>query len=109
MFDILERFGDASIEPRADAVQLEKLMTDNLSGSQLDLVMHGDGDPFAPGHVKPHQYDSASRQLDKKHSEMFLESEKNGLNNRNVISFNLNSNPMDEEENDDRTAETSTL
>lgn len=54
-------------------------MANNLSTSQLDLVMHGmDGDPFAPGHVKPRNYDSKLRQNDSKYSKMFLETEKNG-------------------------------
>lgn len=71
-----------SVEPRVDVEKMEQLMANNLSGSQLDLVMHGDGDPFAPGHVKPQQYDSKARRRDKKHNEMFLESEKNGLSKR---------------------------
>lgn len=76
-------------------------MANNLSQSQIDLVMHGDGDPFAPGHAKPHQYDSDSRKRDKKHNEMFLESEKKGHNGT--------SKSYETEENDDQTIETSTL
>lgn len=33
--------------------RMEQLMCDNMSGSQLDLVMHGPGDPTAPGHTAP--------------------------------------------------------
>lgn len=57
-------------------------MSENLSGSQLDLVMHGEGDPIAPGHSKPHIVET--HELNK----MFLETEKNGgrkSNNVNVI------------------------
>lgn len=80
-------------------------MTNNLSGSQLDLFLHGEGDPFAPGHVKPHQFEhSKERQRDKKHNEMFLASEKNGLSNGNMA--NSSSNHFDI---DDETIETSTL
>lgn len=39
-------------ESLVDVKRMETLMTENLSGSQLDLVMHGEGDPFAPGHSK---------------------------------------------------------
>lgn len=38
--------------------------------------MHGDGDPFAPGHVKPRNYDSKLHQNNSKYSAMFLETEK---------------------------------
>lgn len=45
-------------------------MAENLSGSQLDLVMHGEGDPFAPGH---------SRKINQTEmNEMFIESERIG-------------------------------
>lgn len=66
------------MEPPADLLRIEQLMSNNLSSSQLDLVMHGEGDPFAPGHVKPRNYDSKMHQNNSKYSEMFLETEKNG-------------------------------
>lgn len=74
----------ASVDPRVEVERIEQLLTNNLSGSQLDLVMHGEGDPFAPGHVKPHQYDSKAHRRNKKDNELFLESEKNGLSKRNL-------------------------
>lgn len=58
--------------------RMEILMKDNLSGSQLDLVMHGEGDPIAPGHCKPHQYDNDL-------SKAFLESERGKPPNTEII------------------------
>lgn len=96
-------------EPPADVERIEQLMSNNLSESQLDLVLHGDGDPFAPGHVKPHQYDSKTRQRNKEYSEMFLDSEKNGLSKRNILKTSpIEFNIQDFNENKKRT-ETSSL
>lgn len=58
-----------NLEPANITERMEKLMTENLSSSQLDLVMHGPGQPTAPGHCKPNQYESVNN--------AFLESEKN--------------------------------
>lgn len=70
--------------------------------------MHGEGDPFAPGHVKPRTYDSKLRQNDSKYSEMFLETEKNGgAFRRNVPEKNPNQ--IDTKESDEPATETSTL
>lgn len=74
----LERLSSESPESPTDTLRIEQLMANNLSSSQLDLVMHGDGNPFAPGHVKPRNYDSKLHKSDSKYSEMFLETEKNG-------------------------------
>lgn len=57
------------LEPANITERMEQLMTENLSSSQLDLVMHGPGQPTAPGHCKPNQYESVNN--------AFLESEKN--------------------------------
>lgn len=92
-------------EKEVDLKVMEQLMANNLSGSQLDLVLHGDGDPFAPGHVKPRQYDSKLRQRDTKHSRMFLESEKNGMPTI-VVS---QSNQFDHRKLSEPTTETSSL
>lgn len=57
-------------EPEVDVKRMETLMAENLSGSQLDLVMHGEGDPFAPGHsMKINQIEL---------NKMFIESERVG-------------------------------
>lgn len=37
-------------------VRMEQLMSGELSGSQLDLVMHGPGEPTAPGHSLQNQH-----------------------------------------------------
>lgn len=101
---------DAAVEPDVDMKRMEQLMTNNLSGSQLDLVMHGDGDPFAPGHVKPHQY---SDEYNNKHrndnelNQMFLESEKPRATNKFVS--NIHPNNVEFKENDEPFTETSTL
>lgn len=105
----LERISNGSLEPSTDLLRIEQLMTNNLSTSQLDLVMHGEGDPFAPGHVKPRNYDSKLRQNDSKHSEMFLETEKNGGRLRKTNGAQKNPNQIDINEYDEPTTETSTL
>lgn len=51
---------------------MTQLLSGHLSSSQLDLVMHGPDDPTAPGHAKPHKYESINR--------AFIETEK--INNR---------------------------
>lgn len=70
--------------------------------------MHGEGDPFAPGHVKPRNYDSKLRQNDSKYSEMFLETEKNGGTFRRNVP-EKNPNQIDIKESDEPATETSTL
>lgn len=75
---------DGSIEPKMDIETIEQLMTGNLSRSQLDLVMHGEGDPFAPGHVKPQQYSSEGHQRATELNKMFLESEKKRISNKKL-------------------------
>lgn len=67
--------GDASIEPDFGLKKAEQLMSSNLCGSQLDLFMHGEGDPFAPGHAEPHK-------IDNEINEMFLESEKTRISHK---------------------------
>lgn len=37
-------------------MRMEHLLNASLSGSQLDLVIHGPDDPIAPGHCRPDQY-----------------------------------------------------
>lgn len=56
-------------------------MAENLSGSQLDLVIHGEGDPFAPGHGTH----SISQQELNELNKMFIESEKGRPNNKQTI------------------------
>lgn len=98
----------SSENPQTDILRIEQLMTNNLSSSQLDLVMHGEGDPFAPGHVKPRNYDSKLSQNDSKHSAMFLQTEKNGgVYRKNGAEKNRNQN--DSKEPDDSKTETSSL
>ncbi|XP_031635097.1 anoctamin-1 isoform X2 [Contarinia nasturtii] len=70
---IAERMGD-DIEPDAGILKAEKLMSSNLCGSQLDLFMHGEGDPFAPGHAVIKQNENSAH--DNEMNKMFLESEK---------------------------------
>lgn len=36
--------------------KIEQIMDPKLSSSQLDLVMHGPGNPIAPGHCQPSRY-----------------------------------------------------
>lgn len=103
MVIIADRMGDASIEPDAGLKKAEQLMSSNLSGSQLDLFMHGEGDPFAPGHVKPHQYEDNPH--DNELNKMFLESEKNRISRKP----NANNNNSDIKEYGEPTTETSTL
>lgn len=79
-------------EPEINAKLMEKLMAENLSGSQLDLVMHGDGDPFAPGHSKPNIEENELNKL-------FLESERTGGKKQ----------PKNAKENGEAVTETSTL
>lgn len=85
---------DANVaEPEVDVKRMETLMAENLSGSQLDLVMHGEGDPFAPGH---------SRKINQTElNKMFLESERVG---GKIFPKNVDSN-----ENGEIETETSTL
>lgn len=59
---------DRIVEPVITTERIEHLMSENLTRSQLDLLMHGPGQPTAPGHCKPHQYESVNN--------AFLESEK---------------------------------
>lgn len=59
---------DHILEPTMNTERMEQLLSENLSSSQLDLVMHGPGQPTAPGHCKPNQYESVNN--------AFLESEK---------------------------------
>lgn len=70
--------------------------------------MHGEGDPFAPGHVKPRNYDSKLHQNDSKYSEMFLETEKNGGAFRRK-SAEKSPNQLDIKQSDEPTTETSSL
>lgn len=98
---ITDRMGDDIIEPDAGIKKAEQLMSSNLSGSQLDLFMHGEGDPFAPGHVRPHQYEH-----DNELNKMFLESEKNRISNKTNSNDSPNS---DIKEYGETTTETSTL
>lgn len=65
-------------EPNITLDRMTKLMTENLSSSQLDLVIHGPGEPTAPGHCKPNQYDNVNN--------AFIESEK-GKKSTEVSSF----------------------
>lgn len=97
-----------SAEPPADLLRIEQLMTNNLSTSQLDLVMHGEGDPFAPGHVKPRSYDSKLHQNDSKYSKMFLETEKNGGALRRKGAEKC-PNQIDNKQSDEPTTKTSSL
>lgn len=97
--------GDATVEPDIGLKKAEQLMSSNLSGSQLDLFMHGEGDPFAPGHVKPNQYENS--QHDTELNKMFLESEKNRISPKHN-SKNSPSN-SDVKEYGEPTTETSTL
>lgn len=53
-------------------VRMEQLMSDELSGSQLDLVIHGEGEPTAPGHSLP-------RSTDTNINSTFLMNEKNNV------------------------------
>lgn len=114
MVIIADRMGDASIEPDAGMKKAEQLMSSNLSGSQLDLFLHGEGDPFAPGHVEPHQYENQSNSSplsgipnshDTELNKMFLESEKNRISRKP----NANNNNSDIKEYGEPTTETSTL
>lgn len=98
-----DRTGDASLEPITDIKRMEQLMTTNLSGSALDLVMHGEGDPFAPGHVKPKSLQPKER----KHNEMFLESEKRSMTNKNPSKYSPNE--FDIKEFGEPTTETSSM
>lgn len=59
---------DSTAEPVIVTAQMEQLMSSHLSRSQLDLMMHGPGQPTAPGHCEPHQYETVNN--------AFLESEK---------------------------------
>lgn len=86
-------------------------MSNNLSSSQLDLVINEDG-PFAPGHVKPRNYDSKIHQSNSKHSAMFLETEKNGGALRrkgNGTEQNTNKLDIRKSDPDESLTETSTL
>lgn len=103
---ISDRFGDASMEPKSDSKRIEQLLSSNLSGSQLDLVMHGEGNPFAPGHAKPHQIEHKTNNKSEL-NKMFLESEKNGIARRNVSS--PVSNEFSAKESGETPTETSTL
>lgn len=49
-------------EPRASLVRMETLLNTHLSGSELDLVMHGPDDPTAPGHTRPDKYKAGDSQ-----------------------------------------------
>lgn len=105
----LDQRSRESMGPMADLLRIEQLMATNLSSSQLDLVMHGgDDDPFAPGHVKPRNYDSKLHQNNSKYSEMFLETEKNGGVARKNRSQN-DSNHIDIKVTDEPATETSSL
>lgn len=107
---VTDRIGDASIEPDIDMKRMEQLMTNNLSGSQLDLVIHGDGDPFLPGHVKPNQYENDQNEThrnDNELNQMFLESEK--LRNPNKHVSNTIANSFELKEHDEPLTESSTL
>lgn len=59
---------DHVLDPAIITTHMEQLMSENLSRSQLDLMIHGPGQPTAPGHCKPNQYESVNN--------AFLESEK---------------------------------
>lgn len=61
----------ATPEPFARIENIEELMSENLSRSELDLAMHGPDDPIAPGHSKP-RLNLANM------NNAFLESEKTG-------------------------------
>lgn len=72
--------------------------------------MHGEGDPFAPGHVKPRKYDSELHQINSKHSELFLETEKNdGAIRNNRTPANRTPNQIDIKHSDEPTSEMSAL
>lgn len=38
--------------------QMEQILSNNMSGSQLDLVVHGDQDPFTPSQTKLQYFES---------------------------------------------------
>lgn len=101
--------GDENLEPDAGIRKAEQLMSSNLSGSQLDLFMHGEGDPFAPGHVKPNQYehDTENSQNDTELNKIFLESEKNRSSHKPNAKYGRNN--SDNKENGEPDTETSTL
>lgn len=63
--------GSSLTEPIAEIENIDQLMSDNLSRSQLDLAIHGPDDPIMPGHCKP-------RDNLTKLNYAFLETEKNG-------------------------------
>lgn len=91
------------VESNIGIKRAEQLMSSNLSGSQLDLFIHGEGDPFAPGHVKPKQ-ENQPHQNDNELNKTFLESEKKR------ISQQPNSNASsDGKEHNESIIETSTL
>lgn len=101
---ISARMGDDDdIEPDAGLKKAEQLMSSNLCGSQLDLFMHGEGDPFAPGHakIKHSENDAHNSEM----SKVFLESEKTAYKR------NPNNEPTNTEdkEYEDVMTETSTL
>lgn len=56
-------------EGHVNLVRMEQLMSGALSGSQLDLVMHGPGNPTAPGPGLPENFENVNS--------AFLMSEKN--------------------------------
>lgn len=64
-------------EPVAEIENIEELMSENLSSSQLDLAMHGPNDAVMPGHCEP-------RQNLAKVNHAFLESEKNGGQRKSI-------------------------
>lgn len=89
-FDLDPIVYESANEEDIDAKRIEQLMAENLSGSQLDLVIHGDGDPFAPGHSKPNLQEQ--NELNK----MFLESERTGgKNTSNNISAGIQTQELD--------------
>lgn len=47
-------------EPPVNLTKIQQLMSGALSGSQLDLVMHGPGNPTAPGHGAPDQMENVN-------------------------------------------------
>lgn len=66
----------SSPEPVFAGARMAQLIKGHLSSSQLDLVMHGPGDPTAPGHSNRRQRDNSSSN--------FIQSERAAARNRNT-------------------------
>lgn len=83
-----EATANGKLEPAIISERMEQLMSENLSSSQLDLVMHGPGQPTAPGHATPHQYEKVNN--------AFLESEKRNTNKMSSKSTSVDQNDATE-------------